>query len=42
VRRWSPVYSAGMYLLAVVLTAVLVYRFLEEPANRYIRSKAQA
>jgi peptidoglycan/LPS O-acetylase OafA/YrhL len=41
-RRWSPGYSASLYLLAVVLIAVLVYRFLEEPANRYIRSKALA
>jgi peptidoglycan/LPS O-acetylase OafA/YrhL len=42
VRRWLPAYSAGAYLIAVVLFAVLVYRFWEEPANRYIRSKARA
>jgi peptidoglycan/LPS O-acetylase OafA/YrhL len=41
-KRWSPGYSAGLYLLAVVLMALLVYRYVEEPLNRYIRSKAGA
>jgi peptidoglycan/LPS O-acetylase OafA/YrhL len=41
-RRWWHDFSAGWYLLVVILLAVLVYRFVEEPANRYIRSMAQA
>jgi peptidoglycan/LPS O-acetylase OafA/YrhL len=39
-RRWLPGFSAGLYLLAVVLVALLVYRYVEEPVNRYIRSRA--
>jgi len=42
VKRWSSTYSAGAYLAFVVVFAVVVHRFLEEPANRYIRSKALA
>jgi peptidoglycan/LPS O-acetylase OafA/YrhL len=41
-RRWSPTYSAWIYIVAVVAISLLVYRFLEEPANRYIRSKMLA
>jgi peptidoglycan/LPS O-acetylase OafA/YrhL len=41
-RRWSPAFLPGVYLIVVVLVASLVYRYLEEPVNRYIRSKAKA
>jgi peptidoglycan/LPS O-acetylase OafA/YrhL len=41
-RRWTPGFSPWLYLAAVMLVALLVYRFVEEPANRYIRSKAKA
>jgi peptidoglycan/LPS O-acetylase OafA/YrhL len=36
-KRWSPGYSAGLYLTVVILLSAMVYRYFEEPANRYIR-----
>ena len=38
VRRWSPDLSAGVYVAMVILLSAAVYRFFEEPANRYIRA----
>ena len=39
-RRWFPDLSAGAYVAGVILVSAAVYRFFEEPANRYIRSLA--
>jgi peptidoglycan/LPS O-acetylase OafA/YrhL len=38
-NRWRPHHSAGLYLAAVILISALVYRYWEEPANRFIRGK---
>jgi peptidoglycan/LPS O-acetylase OafA/YrhL len=35
--RWSKQFSAVLYIGAVILASALVYRFIEEPANRYLR-----
>ncbi len=40
--RWSNTFSAPLYLAAVIGISALVYRFIEEPANRYLRSRVQA
>jgi peptidoglycan/LPS O-acetylase OafA/YrhL len=40
--RWSKTFSAPIYFLAVIGISALVYQFLEEPANRYLRSRVQA
>ncbi len=40
--RWSKSFSAPLYLAAVIAVSALVYRFFEEPANRYLRSRVQA
>ena len=39
-RRWSLDLSAALYVAVVILISAAVYRFLEEPANRFIRSLA--
>jgi peptidoglycan/LPS O-acetylase OafA/YrhL len=40
--RWPHGISAPVYLSAVIVISALVYRFLEEPANRWVRSRARA
>lgn len=40
--RWQHGISAPVYLSAVIVISALVYRFLEEPANRWVRSRARA
>jgi peptidoglycan/LPS O-acetylase OafA/YrhL len=40
--RWSKTFSAPLYLALVIGISALVYRFIEEPANRYLRSRVQA
>jgi peptidoglycan/LPS O-acetylase OafA/YrhL len=37
-NRWLPHHSAGAYIAAVIGISALVYRYVEEPANRYLRS----
>jgi peptidoglycan/LPS O-acetylase OafA/YrhL len=39
--RWSKEFSAPLYLTLVIGISALVYRFIEEPANRYLRSRIQ-
>ena len=38
VRRWSPDLPPAVYVALVITISALVYRFFEEPANRYIRA----
>ena len=38
VRRWSPDVGPALYIALVILVSAAVYRFYEEPANRYIRT----
>ena len=40
VRRWSPDLGPAPYLALVILLSMAVYRFFEEPVNRYIRALA--
>ena len=40
--RWTRTMSAAPYLLAVVGLSAVVYRFIEEPANRYLRARVQS
>ncbi len=37
--RWAHTLSAAVYLVLVLGVSALVYRFIEEPANRYLRSR---
>ncbi len=37
--RWSREGSAVVYLAVVIGVSALVYRFIEEPANRYLRGR---
>jgi peptidoglycan/LPS O-acetylase OafA/YrhL len=37
--HWSKHFSALWYLTLVIGISALVYRFIEEPANRYLRSR---
>ncbi|PWT99862.1 MAG: hypothetical protein C5B51_26285 [Terriglobia bacterium] len=37
VRRWWPHMPAGVYVTLVILISAAVYRYFEEPANRYLR-----
>ena len=37
--RWSRSASAAVYLVAVIAISALVYRFVEEPANRWLRAR---
>jgi peptidoglycan/LPS O-acetylase OafA/YrhL len=39
--RWSREVSAVTYLAAVIAVSAGVYYFIEEPANRYLRSRVQ-
>ncbi|MBV9508332.1 MAG: acyltransferase [Acidobacteriia bacterium] len=41
-KRWSPAPPAGIYIALVILLSILVYRYCEEPANRYIRGLIEA
>jgi peptidoglycan/LPS O-acetylase OafA/YrhL len=40
--RWTRNFSGSLYLGAVIGVSALVYRFVEEPANRYLRSRLQS
>jgi peptidoglycan/LPS O-acetylase OafA/YrhL len=37
--RWSRSFSAALYIAVVIAVSAAVYRFIEEPANRYLRSR---
>ena len=37
--RWSRSASGAIYILAVIAVSAAVYKFIEEPANRYLRSR---
>lgn len=37
--RWSRSFSVLLYLALVISLAALVYRFIEEPANRWLRTR---
>jgi peptidoglycan/LPS O-acetylase OafA/YrhL len=37
--RWSREASALVYVAVVIAVSALVYRFIEEPANRYLRGR---
>jgi len=39
--RFSRGFSATVYIAAVIVISAGVYRFIEEPANRYLRSRFQ-
>jgi peptidoglycan/LPS O-acetylase OafA/YrhL len=39
--RWSRAASGSVYLGAVIGVSTLVYRFVEEPANRWLRARVQ-
>jgi peptidoglycan/LPS O-acetylase OafA/YrhL len=39
--RWARVASASVYLTAVIAVSAIVYRFVEEPANRWLRRRVQ-
>ena len=39
--RWSREFSALVYLTLVIGVSALVYRFIEEPANRWLRAQVQ-
>ena len=39
VKRWLPHLPAAAYLGTVILVSAAVYRFFEEPANRYLRAR---
>lgn len=39
-RRWSPHMPAALYVALVILISAAVYRFFEEPANRYLRGRS--
>jgi len=38
--RWTHQFSGPLYIGAVIAASLLVYRFVEEPANRYLRRLA--
>jgi peptidoglycan/LPS O-acetylase OafA/YrhL len=40
ISRWSPHMPAVVYVALVILISAVVYRYFEEPANRYLRPKA--
>ena len=35
--RWTRQFSGALYITAVIAASAVVYRFVEEPANRYLR-----
>jgi peptidoglycan/LPS O-acetylase OafA/YrhL len=37
--RWTRQFSASLYFSAVIGTSALVYYFIEEPANRWLRAR---
>jgi peptidoglycan/LPS O-acetylase OafA/YrhL len=37
--RWTRQFSAAFYFSVVIVTSVLVYSFIEEPANRWLRAR---
>ena len=37
--RWSRNFSVAVYLALVIGLSALVYRFIEEPANRWLRAR---
>jgi peptidoglycan/LPS O-acetylase OafA/YrhL len=37
--RWTRSFSVGLYLALVIGLSALVYRFVEEPANRWLRMR---
>jgi peptidoglycan/LPS O-acetylase OafA/YrhL len=37
--RWTRQFSAAFYLSAVIAASALVYYFIEEPANRWLRAR---
>ena len=39
--RWSRSVSGGVFITLVIAVSAVVYRFIEEPANRYLRSRVQ-
>jgi peptidoglycan/LPS O-acetylase OafA/YrhL len=39
--RWSRSASAAVYLAAVIAISALVYQFIEEPANQWLRARVQ-
>jgi peptidoglycan/LPS O-acetylase OafA/YrhL len=39
--RWSRSVSGGVFIAVVIAVSAGVYRFIEEPANRYLRSRFQ-
>jgi peptidoglycan/LPS O-acetylase OafA/YrhL len=39
--RWSRNASAAVYIAAVIAISALVYRFVEEPANRWLRARVR-
>lgn len=39
--RWTRDASAGVFLAAVIAVSALVYRYVEEPANRWLRGRIQ-
>lgn len=39
--RWTRGASASVFLAAVIAVSALVYRFVEEPANRWLRGRVQ-
>jgi peptidoglycan/LPS O-acetylase OafA/YrhL len=40
-KRWAPHYSPFLYVAAVILVSSFVYRYFEEPMNRYLRSRGR-
>lgn len=40
--RWTRAISAGVYIAVVIAVSAAVYRFVEEPANRYLRGVVKA
>ena len=42
IGRWSPQMPAGIYVALVILISAVVYRYFEEPANRYLRGGSPA
>lgn len=39
--RWTREFSAAVYIGAVIALSAIVYRVIEEPANRYLRGRAR-
>jgi peptidoglycan/LPS O-acetylase OafA/YrhL len=39
--RWARAVSASIYISAVIAVSAVVYRYVEEPANRWLRRRVQ-